>query len=404
MKKSRFWVNLSIVVAMLTLLAIVVFQIYNYFFLAVKTEYAVEASMQDTYEINGIICRDEKILKDKTAGYHDIILTDGEKVARGGIIAYIYGNEADVKAQEQIRLLNAEIESYNAAISSKASYAGDNSSYDQSIQNALLDYSGALHSNNTFDALEALSNFEKRAFIKEIVTGSEVNYQEEIEHLRRKINNLESSISGNVNKMVSDCAGYYSRAVDGYEEIISPDAMLEFDIKKYNDLLTEINSASNSVSDNVGKIVSGYHWDYYFVVPTETIKNYKVGQSMYFRFPSVSEDRIKGEITSIKKEGDNALVSVECSAVHSEFLSLRTLEGFIITKTYSGIRVDKNSVRLLDGQSGVYVKVGQIVRFKKADVLYMGSSYALLDPNSKVSNFDEVIVSGKNLYDGKALP
>ena len=80
------------------------------------------------------------------------------------------------------------------------------------------------------------------------------------------------------------------------------------------------------------------------------------------------------------------------------------MEGFIITKTYSGIRVDKNSVRLLDGQSGVYVKVGQIVRFKKADVLYMGSSYALLDPNGKVSNFDEVIVSGKNLYDGKALP
>ena len=403
MRKSPKFVNLIAVTALLILLVLLSFQIYNYFFLTLKTEYAVEATMEDTFEIKGIVCREEHVLVDNTDGYHDIILNDGEKVSKGGTIAHIYGSEADVKAQEQIRLLKAEIDSYNAAISARTSYTGDNSAYEQSIQNALSEYSGALQHNDAFGAQESLAAFEKNVFIKEIVTGENVDYQQEILRLRNEVSTLEASISSTVSNMKTDRSGYYSRTVDGYESTVTPKILAEYSIEQYDNLITQMETAPAAVGDNVGKIISDYDWEYYFVVPASTVKNYKVGQTMYFRFPSITDDRIDGVITSLKHEGDNALVGVACSAVHSEFLSARTLEGVVITRTYAGIRVDKNSVRLVDGESGVYVKVGQIVKFKKAEILYMGSSYALLASDGNVVNFDEVIIGGKNLYDGKPL-
>ncbi len=403
MKGSRKWVNATVVGVLLLVLALLVFQIYNYFFLSLKTEYAVEATMEDTFEIRGVVCRTEHTLADNVEGYHDIILEDGEKVSKGGTIAHIYGREADVKAREEIRVLQAEVDSYTAAIAAKTTYSGDYSAYEQSVQQSLSEYAGALQSKDAFAAQEALSAFEKNVFIKEIVTGDNEEYKQEIATLQAKISELEGSISGAVENMAADSSGFYSRSVDGYESSVTPEIFADYSIEQYNKLIMDMKTNPVSPTENVGKIVSDYNWQYYFVVPASTVKNYKVGDDIYFRFPSVTDERIGGEIISLKNEADNVLVGVQCNAVHSEFLSLRTLEGVVITKTYAGIRVDKNSVRLLDGKSGVYVKVGQIIKFKKADVLYMGTTYALLDPEGSVVGFDEVIVGGKNLYDGKTV-
>lgn len=402
MHKSSSVINVIVVAVALILIVLLGFQLYNYFYLSVQTEFAVEATMEDTFDVNGIVSRSEHVLHDNTSGYHDIVLSDGEKVAKGGTIACIYGQESDVKAQEKIRLLQAQIDEYMTAISAKASYAGDSSAYEQSIQNSISEYSGALHQDDAFTAQESLAEFEKNVYIKEIVTGSNNDYQRQIMSLRSEISALQATISGSVRNMTADESGFYCRVVDGFEEKLTPQTMDELKLEEYYELFKDVSSPSAAPTDNVGKIVSTYDWHYYFVAPA-AMDEYSVGEKIYFRFPSVTQDTVEGKITSMKQDGDNILIGVICSAVHPEFLTVRTLEGVAIAKTYSGIRVNKNSVRIVDGENGIYVKVGSIVKFKKVKVLYMGTSYALLDSSGDVANFDEVIVSGKNIYDGKVL-
>ena len=157
-----------IVVIVIVLLGV---QLYNYFFLAVKTEYAVKATMEDSFEINGIVCRNEYLLTKESDGYYDISLENGAKVSRGGIIAGIYSEEDDVKAKEQIRLLQEQIAEYESAISAKSSFSGDSSIYEQNIQGTLSEYAGALQIKDSFAAQEALESFEKQVLIKEIISG-----------------------------------------------------------------------------------------------------------------------------------------------------------------------------------------------------------------------------------------
>ena len=403
MKTTGF---IKVVVALIAIVVIVLlgFQLYNYFFLSVQTEYAIKATMEDSFTVSGIVCRNEYLLKKDSDGYYDIVLSNGAKVSKGGVIAGIYTKEADVKAKEQIRLLQAQMDEYNAAISAKSSYAGNSSIYDQNIRIALSDYSAALQSKDSFAAQEALNSFEKQVLIKEIISGQNKDYQQIIDDISARIASFEASISGAVRNVLAERSGYFTTEVDGFESIVSSQSMQKMSVTDGKKLFAEI-SAGNQKDDGVlGKIVLDYSSDFYFVAPVSAMKDYNKDDTIYLRFPSVSDEKFKCRILSLSFEEDNVFVGVSCSNAHADLFSSRITQADIITKTYSGIRVDKESIRIVDGKNGVYVKSGSIVKFKKVNILYMGTTYALVEEDANgIVNFDEVIVGGRDIYDGKVL-
>ena len=58
---------------------------------------------------------------------------------------------------------------------------------------------------------------------------------------------------------------------------------------------------------------------------------------------------------------------------------------------------------------GVYVKYGNIAKFRRIERLYENDEYILVEVNGKVGTanevrmYDEIIVNGTDLYDGKLL-
>ena len=403
MKTSGF---IKFIVAVIAIIVVVLlaFQLYNYFFLTIKTEYAVKATMEDSFKVSGVVCRDEQLYNKETEGYYDITIANGSKVSKGGVIAGIYSKEEDVKAKEQIRLLQAQIDEYNAAISVKSSYSGDSSLYEQNIQDALSGYSGALQNGDSFAVQQALESFEKQVLIKEIISGEKTDYQQIISNLYAQIETLEASINGGVEKVVAERAGFFTTEVDGFESSITPDKMLQITPNDFNNLCAEITKGVEKPQNLLGKVVQGYSSDFYFVAPISSMSDYRMGDTIYLQFPSVSYEKIKCKIILLSKDGENVLVGVSCDKAQTGLLSSRNLEANVITKTYSGIRVDKESIRIVDGEKGVYTKVGSIVKFKKVNILYMGTTYALVEDSiDGVVNFDEVIIGGRDIYDGKIL-
>ncbi len=401
LKGSKF-IKIFLIVAIAAIILLVSFQLYNYFFLTVKTEYAVSATMEDSFDVQGIVCRDEQILKDNYNGYHDLVLADGEKVSKGGTVARVYTKESDVKAQENIRQLQAQIDEYKAAVSAKKSYSGDSTAYEQRIQEAMFALSKALQSGESFAAQEYIDEFKNNVFIKEIVSGETQDHQQLIDDLEAKLLQMQSGIDGSVQNISASQSGYFVRLVDGFESL-TKESISELSVDQYNKLFSDV-SADTENEDVLGKLVSGYEWQYYFTTTSDFGNDYEIGDTIKLRFDSVSSNIVEGKIVSKKQENGTVLWGVSCSAQGPEFLSVRTLEGKVIAKTYSGIRVDKNAIRIVDGKQGVYVKVGSIIRFKRVEVLYMGTTYALVsDKDGSIVNFDEVVIGGKNIYDGRVL-
>ena len=61
----------------------------------------------------------------------------------------------------------------------------------------------------------------------------------------------------------------------------------------------------------------------------------------------------------------------------SDIARLRTEDVEIVINETDGIRINKSAVRVVDGVQGVYVLTGNIVRFKKLDVIYTGDDYVV---------------------------
>ena len=90
-------------------------------------------------------------------------------------------------------------------------------------------------------------------------------------------------------------------------------------------------------------------------------------------------------------------------------LCLNYEEAEISLHTYQGIRIDRRALHIVNGQRGVYVKYGNLQRFLKITTLYENDSYILVPEDGKLGSanevrlYDEIIVQGTNLEDGKLL-
>ena len=95
-----------------------------------------------------------------------------------------------------------------------------------------------------------------------------------------------------------------------------------------------------------------------------------------------------------------AKIVIECGTINPEVLTLGQEEAQIDLQTYSGIRISRSALHIVDGQNGVYVAAGNLQRFRKITILYEDEDYILVPDDGAVGTdnevrlYDEVIVAG----------
>jgi hypothetical protein len=86
--------------------------------------------------------------------------------------------------------------------------------------------------------------------------------------------------------------------------------------------------------------------------------------------------------------------------------ALRSASMLVVDNEYSGLRISKKSLRMPDSVSGVYVVEGMQIKFKKVKIVYTADDFVLCeksDDDDALRLYDQVVVKGKNLYDGKII-
>ena len=127
--------------------------------------------------------------------------------------------------------------------------------------------------------------------------------------------------------------------------------------------------------------------------------------------PGKQDDPLSATVLSVTEDEEAGLAKIvlECGTINSEVLTLGQETAQIDLHTYSGIRIDSRALHIVDGNNGVYVKVGNLQRFRKITILYQNEDYILvpadgaLGTDNEVRLYDEIIVEGTNLQDGKLM-
>ena len=147
--------------------------------------------------------------------------------------------------------------------------------------------------------------------------------------------------------------------------------------------------------------------------------------------PFASTGSIPAKVVAINQESrqSDAVVVLECSYMNNELSKVRKESVQIAVNTHSGIMVNKKAIhvepvmKVIDDGSGrqvkqevmvqgVYVLYGSELVFKEIVPLSTYSTFVLCDPNPEedatfngetVKLYDEVVVGGTDLYDGKIV-
>ena len=203
-------------------------------------------------------------------------------------------------------------------------------------------------------------------------------------------------------------SGYFYRSshVDGYEDLFTSEALESLTTERFRAL-----TASASVLDGTGKWSDGKSVlgkmvlspEWHLVIPLEM--DGVVLRNAYGDFTGWQIER-NGEILAVLNEGSQLSVTFNerpdapfrmrldrvvtsnddgilliCSSfdMPSEFTFTRVQSVKILMSSVTGYHVPQSAIRTWEGQTGVFVLVGNRVEFRRITVLYAGDGYCIAE-------------------------
>ena len=370
----------------------------------VKTETAVFYSASDGLNITGLIIRSETLVTSSEGGVMHFVLEDGSRVAKGGVIANIYDSESASITLSKIDSVNTKIEDIEEMLSYNDLEAADldmiNAKATQSLNNLIVSGASGNFGNMSELSDELLSALNRR----QVAMGETTDFSAQLEQLKAEKNELSASLPAAKGTVKAAMSGYFVSKADGYETVLTcgnPESITP-------EFMSSV-SAAELPDGVIGKIVSDYEWYIAAEISINESLKYKEGDSLtiYTSVKSYPKLPVTVKKINISESSSSAVVVFSCNEMNSELATMRSGPMTVVTKEYDGLRVPSSALRVVDSKRGVYVLTGMQVKFVEVNVLYKDDSYMICEKQTSDESvlrlYDEVIVKGKNLYDGKIV-
>lgn len=370
----------------------------------VKTETAVFYSASDGLNITGLIIRSETLVTSSEGGVMHFVLEDGSRVAKDGVIANIYDSESASITLSKIDSVNTKIEDIEEMLSYNDLEAADldmiNAKATQSLNNLIVSGASGNFGNMSELSDELLSALNRR----QVAMGETTDFSAQLEQLKAEKNELSASLPSAKGTVKAAMSGYFVSKADGYETVLTcgnPESITP-------EFMSSV-SAAELPDGVIGKIVSDYEWYIAAEISINESLKYKEGDSLtiYTSVKSYPKLPVTVKKINISESSSSAVVVFSCNEMNSELATMRSGPMTVVTKEYDGLRVPSAALRVVDSKRGVYVLTGMQVKFVEVNVLHKDDSYMICEKQTSDESvlrlYDEVIVKGKNLYDGKIV-
>ncbi len=369
---------------------------------SIKTETAIAYTAEETISAQGYIIRDETLITsdDAAGGVLSYEIADGNRVSKGGKVAGIYKSERDVEIKAQIAELDNQISNLSVVCNMDMSNVTDLSRIDNQIKTGLIDLldsvDGGDYSSLAADADEYLTLLNKRL----VAIGAETDFSARLATLQSRKAELESQL-GTAIDITSESAGYFVSSIDGYENVLSTDSIKTLTKEQLESIKPEDTKTENVI----GKTVDSVDWYIATVLSFEDSLKFTEGQALSIRVPLQTATELPVTVEKINRDAASSetVIVFKCGYMNGELSLIRTQPLTIIVSSSEGLYVPNDARRIVDDQMGVFVKTGNAIKFKPIEVIYNGTGFVICNKEGELRLYDEVIVKGNDLYDGKIV-
>ena len=406
--------NTSLTTRLITafiLLAVMVYfgiETWRYFTDPILTTSVYVYRSEQSLTLNGMLVRDEEVI-DCNEPLVELTRAEGERVAKGKRVATVYQSAEALSAEQEVASLREQLEqlryAQTAARDTEAALR-----LDSDIEGDIIAVRAALTGGN-YTALESsVSTLKTTVLRREYAYRGSADLSDRIAAMESKLRDAARSAGGGSRAIVAPFAGTYSAVADGYETALTPDMLPKLSPSEFEQILPA------PVSTTVGKLVRGEAWYYAAVIDEDEAAEIARGGRYELAITGV-DAMLPVVADSVSRAEDGLCLAVFSGGQHLSYVTaLRDQSAELILKSYTGLRIPKNALRISeDGRSGVYCRIGRQAWFKPVEVLYQGEDYCLVRPGeidaareSDVILYtlragDEAIVTADRLYNGKVI-
>lgn len=402
MKQGKFYTKLILWIFLAAVVCYFGYAVFSTIYAPLTTVTAIEYEAGTGSYTTGYVVRDEMVVR-SAYGITALLVSEGERVSRGQALATGYRDESAQARQAEIETLEGQLEQLTFASSYSADAAGQ-AVLEAEISTQLTDLSQYLargDMNSVRDRTAAL----KGLIIRRMSTEEEnAALDQQIEALQTEIAALQADAHYDTTLVTAGKSGTFSGTVDGYETVLTVDFLSTVTVSS----LAAVQPI-DPPEDAVGRLISGNTWYYVTVVPADQTASVETGDQVPVTFASQFYESIPMTVERLGEEqqGERIIV-LSCDKYMQDATLLRQQSADIVFSSYAGLRVPKEAIRVdEDGQVGVYVLEGSNAVWKSVNILHdNGETYVVELDKSSVDNLwpgDEIIVAGRDLYDGKVV-
>jgi len=379
-------------------------------------------TLNNTVDSEGYIFRDESVISKPSGGTVVTLISDSQRVSKGQKIANIYSNSGNASLQDEINRLQRKLDVLDKSSVESDYMISDISKVDSDISETMNDIYSSAGTGDVSKAISTSSTLLVKLNKRSLIVNSEHDYSSESSSLEAQKSSLESRINSISSPVYSPSSGYYYGDVDGYESI--------FDLKKIDSMtISEFEEMADSqpneslITTCAGKIVNDFVW--YVVCRVNSADMAGINEGDYYKlsFPESADIEIKMQLYRIISETSSAqtLAVFRSNVIPQDFSYRRAQQVDIISGKCEGLAIPKIALRVIDGVKGVYILVGDIIHFRRVEILSETEDHYIVsnnkddyvfdddvDENSyerfrELSLYDSVVVSGKDLFEGKIV-
>ncbi len=418
------------------LLVYVAYQVYLSKYTGIVTETAMYSTVSESIDTTGFIVRNERVITAKVNGVLNYTVDDGERTAAGGVIADIYPTEENAAARNRIDRIDDELARLSVLENPSDVTTSNPKLIGGQISEKVTTILSCIRKGNISDVEAEKNNLQLLLGQKQIITGAESaeDYLVHTNALTAERNSLLSSSAGSTGSITSPASGFFIRSVDGYENAVDVEEIEKLTAADIRELID--GEPEKQTGENVlGKVAMDFNW--YVVCNIDENDYVRLDRTtkVTIEMPFASVEEIPAEIIDVDRDSESggAALILKCSYMNSDLAAARKEPLRINISKYSGVLIDESAIHFSDvittetdedgnetetvhyDVKGVYVKYGSRLKFVQVFTDATINGYAIcktklsdeereqLVTSRTVQMYDEVVVEGTDLYNGKIL-
>ncbi len=405
MNKNQPWTKVVAVILSVMVMAYMTYNAFAYTYSPVTTERLTEeASIEQTFDFKGFVLRDETAINSSSGGTSISLAVDGTRVAKGDCIAISCANNDDAAVYTRLK---AAKEEYNRLITLNNQNGVNELSSEKlndEIQTAYSDLLDKIFSNNFSAVTKSVKEFNNKSATRQIMSEGSIDLSEAIASLKNEIAALESK-NVKYTEIEAPASGYYINNLDGYETTLNYN---EADKLTVEQIEKAVEAEASQPASASGKLVNSYEWYLAGVVDTKHTKSFPVGKSIVVNFPDEGLENVHMKVESAEAVNGKLKVILSSTLMNETLANMRIENVQIVEQSYSGYKIPSKAIRFNEeNHSGVYVLRGKIISFIEVEILYSQEEFVIVSASRTggrgLTLYDDVIIKGRDIYDGKVI-